>query len=167
MAFPIPSIDLTTFHDAYDRLQLLPGDLGKRVFERVAGVMVPHAAKMGFRLQKLTEKEIAVTMPDRRGNRNHLRSLHAMALAHLGEFTCGCLLLYAVSPMGYRTIITRYTIEYLKKARGTITGKATLKLPKAAKSLDGTDFTVKADLVDESGVVVARVETIWRIGKPR
>jgi acyl-coenzyme A thioesterase PaaI-like protein len=161
----MPQLDLTAFHDAYDKLQLLPGNLGKRVFERVAGVLVPHAAKMGFRIQKLDEKQIAVTMPDRRGNRNHLRSIHAMALAHLGEFTCGCLLLYAVSPYGYRTIITKYTIEYLKKARGTITGKASVKLPKSKDRLDAKDFTVTADLVDETGVVVARVETVWRIGK--
>lgn len=151
------------FRDAYDRLQMLPGGIGGRAFQLLAAVMVPHAARMGFRVQSLSPTNIAVTMPDKRANRNHLRSIHAMALAHLGEFTTGLLLLYAVSPLGYRTILTSYEIEYLRKARGTITGRAKLKLPKG--SLDKKTVTVEAQLVDAHGEVVARSRAGWRIGK--
>ena len=151
------------FREAYDRLQALPAGLGPRAFQLLAAVMVPHAARMGFKVEKLTPTSIAVTMPDKRANRNHLRSLHAMAIAHLGEFTTGLLLLYAVSPMGYRTILTGYEIEYLHKARGTITGKAKLKLPKG--TLDKKTVKVEAELVDSSGVVVARTKATWRVGK--
>jgi acyl-coenzyme A thioesterase PaaI-like protein len=156
----MPNVD---FAAAFDTLQQLPAGLGNKAFGIIAGVFVPHAARMGFRLEHLSKKNIAVTMPDKRSNRNHLESLHAMALAHLGEFTCGLLLLYAVSP-GHRTIIVKYEIEYLKKARGPITGRATLKLPKA-KSLDGKDVKVQAELTDAKGAVVATVTTTWRVGK--
>ena len=152
------------FAAAYDRLQTLPAGLGSKAFQVVAGVFVPHAARMGFEVQHLTKRAIAVTLPDKRANRNHLRSIHAMALAHLGEFTTGLLLLYAVSPDGYRTILTKYEIEYLYKARGTITGRATLKLPKG-KSLDKKDVKVEAELTDEDGNVVARSKATWRVGK--
>lgn len=158
----MPAVKL---NDVYDNLRLLPGNLGAVIFERFAGLYVPHAGRMGFRVRKLDATEIEVTMPDRRGNRNHLTSLHAMALAHLGEYTSGLLLLYAVSPLGYRTILRKYSIEYLAKARGTITGRAHLKLPKG--SLDKKDFSMKVELVDESGTVVARAIPIWRIGKIR
>lgn len=152
------------FATAYDRLQSLPAGLGNRAFEVLAGMIVPHAARMGFRIEDLTPRSIAVSMPDKRANRNHLRSLHAMALAHLGEFTTGLLLLYAVSADGYRTILTRYEIEYLHKARGTITGRATLKLPKT-RSLDKRSVTIAASLSDRRGTVVARSKATWRIGK--
>ena len=156
----LASLDMKTF---YDSLQNLPAGAGARIFDGFAKIYVPHCAKMGFHVEKLSAKSIAVTMPDRRGNRNHLASLHAMALAHLGEFTCGVLLLYAVAPDGYRTILTKYSMEYLAKARGTITGRATLKRPKG--SLEKKDVIVKADLVDRNGVVVARATTTWRVGK--
>jgi acyl-coenzyme A thioesterase PaaI-like protein len=147
--------------DLYDRLSRLP--LGNRLFDRFAGLYVPHAARMGFRLRSLDAASITVEMPDRRSNRNHLRSLHAMALAHLGEYTSGLLLLYAVQPMGYRTILREYGIEYLAKARGTITGRAKVELPKG--SLDRKDVVVKASLTDRSGEEVARVTATWRVGK--
>ncbi|HVO30400.1 MAG TPA: DUF4442 domain-containing protein, partial [bacterium] len=123
-------------------LQRWPAGLGNRAVDLFAKVYVPHAARMGFHLEVLDERHIEASMPDRRRNRNHLDSLHAMALAHLGEFTCGVLLLYAVAPKGYRTILRKYEIEYLAKARGRVTGRSTLKLPRG--ELDKKDVVVKA-----------------------
>jgi acyl-coenzyme A thioesterase PaaI-like protein len=167
----MPSLpNVVDFAAAYDRLQTLPAGLGNKAFSVVAGLFVPHAARMGFNVDHLTKRSIAVTMPDKRANRNHLQSLHAMALAHLGEFTTGLLLLYAVSSDGYRTILVKYEIEYLHKARGPITARATLELPKAkgkgkTKSLDKKDVKVVAELSDKKGTVVARALVTWRVGK--
>jgi len=152
------------FSTTYDTLKQLPGGLGNRVFEKLGTLMVPHAARMGFRLVSLTPTDIEVTMPDKRANRNHLSSLHAMALAHLGEFTTGLLLLYAVAPLGYRTILRKYEIEYTAKARGLTTARAHVALPKK-KSLDKSDLVVRAELTDRRGEVVAKVAATWRIGK--
>lgn len=147
-----------------DKLQSLPGGLGPRALGLAAGLLVPHAARMGFRIDHLSKKSVAVTMPDKRSNRNHLKSLHAMALAHLGEFTTGLMLLYAISPDGYRTILTHYEIEFLKKARGPITGRATLpKLPKG--KLDKKSLKVVAEMTDRDGNVVAKTTSTWRVGK--
>ena len=165
------------FAAAYDKLQSLPAGLGSKAFAVVAGLYVPHAARMGFRVHNLSKRSIAVVMPDKRANRNHLRSLHAMALAHLGEFTTGLLLLYAVSSDRYRTILVKYEIEFLHKARGPITARATLELPKpkgkagqkkgnaAAQGLDKADVVVVAELTDERGTLVARTTATWRVGK--
>jgi acyl-coenzyme A thioesterase PaaI-like protein len=145
----------------YDRLKTLPQ--GRRIFDLIAKLYVPHTARMGFRLESLTGTEIRVSMPDRRSNRNHLSSLHAMALAHLGEFTSGVLLLYAVAPDGYRTILVSYSMEYLAKARGRVTASATFKRPRG--SLDKKNVPVTVTIVDGKGVVVARAKAVWRVGK--
>lgn len=165
----LPDFDFRNFSANLDKLQSLPGGIGPRAMGLAAALFVPHAARMGFRVENLTKRSIAVTMPDKRSNRNHLKSIHAMALAHLGEFTTGLLTLYALSPDGYRTILTKYEIEYLHKARGRITARATLELPKAKKgksaSLDKKDLTVTAEMTDRSGTVVAKTTATWRIGK--
>jgi len=147
--------------ELYDSLRRLPG--GGRLFELFAKVYVPHTWSLGFRVETLDDREIAVSMPDRPSNRNHLKSLHAIALAHLGEFTSGLLLLYAVQPMGYRTILKKFQIEYLAKARGRVTAQATLKLPKG--SLDKKDVTLTVEIRDRSGTLVARAKPTWRVGK--
>lgn len=190
MKMNLPDMSNVDFAAAYDKLQSLPAGLGSKAFAVVAGLYVPHAARMGFRVDKLSNRSIAsgrpsasprqrsalrasiaVVMPDKRSNRNHLRSLHAMALAHLGEFTTGLLLLYAVSSQRYRTILVKYQIEYLHKARGPITGRATLELPKpkgkkaASASLDKKDVVVVAELTDAHGTLVARTTATWRVGK--
>lgn len=173
MKMNLPDMSNVDFAAAYDKLQSLPAGLGSKAFAVVAGLYVPHAARMGFRVDNLSKRSIAVVMPDKRTNRNHLRSLHAMALAHLGEFTTGLLLLYAVSSERYRTILVKYQIEYLHKARGPITGRATLDLPKpkgkskraASLSLDKKDVVVVAELTDAHGTLVARTTATWRVGK--
>ena len=164
----LPNMRNVDFAAAYDRLQTLPAGLGNKAFSVVAGLFVPHAERMGFRVDHLTKRSVAVTMPDKRANRNHLQSLHAMALAHLGEFTTGLLCLYAVSSEGYRTILVKYEMEYLHKARGPITARATLELPKTkgkTKNLDKKDVKVVAELSDKRGTVVARALVTWRVGK--
>ncbi len=147
--------------ELYDSLRQVPG--GPRLFEAFSKLYVPHTWTMGFYVEKLDDRQIRVSMPDRRTHRNHLSSLHAIALAHLAEFTSGLLLLYAVEPMGYRTILKSFSIEYLAKARGRITGRAELKLPKG-KSLDKKDVAIDVELVDRDGVVVARAKPVWRVG---
>lgn len=153
-------LDIARAHRA---LGVLPGRLSLRLLERLGGLYVPHAARMGFRIEQLDERSIEVSMPDKRANRNHLRSLHAMALAHLAEYTTGLLTVYAVVPLGYRSILREFKIEYLAKGRGRVVGRAAIKLPRG--NLDKKDLAVKVDIVDRTGQVVARAVSTWRIGK--
>ena len=101
-------------------------------------------------------------MDDRRAIRNHLASIHALALSNLGEMTTGLALAYALPPEA-RTILTKLSTEYLKKARGRITAVA------AAPLVDATEreVPVEAALTDAAGVVVARVTAHWLVGAAR
>jgi acyl-coenzyme A thioesterase PaaI-like protein len=99
-------------------------------------------------------------MRDRRAVRNHLHSVHAIALMNLGELTTGLAMTLAM-PDGARGIVTGLSMEYIKKARGLLTAECT------APAFDATvsgkhDFT--ADIVDEAGDVVARATAHWLVG---
>ena len=99
-------------------------------------------------------------MRDRRIVRNHLRSVHAIALMNLGEVATGVAMMSAL-PEGMRGIITHLEMDYLKKARGSITAEC--RAPQAVAG-ERHEYDVQADLTDEAGEVVARARARWLIG---
>ena len=64
-------------------------------------------------------------------------------------------------PPGYRGIVTHMSIEYFKKARGTVTAESRVTLPDLTLE---ADHDVTADVTDESGALVARATVRWRLG---
>ena len=52
-------------------------------------------------------------------------------------------------------------MEYMKKARGTITAVSRVAIPTVTAD---QDFDVTADCPDPSGAVVARATVRWRLG---
>ena len=62
-------------------------------------------------------------------------------------------------PAGARAILTRFEIDYLKKARGTLFSECQAPVPATDES---REFEVECALKDESGATVCRPATIRR-----
>ena len=144
---------------AWSRTRRLP--FGNRIFSWFVGRMAPYTGSMGATVLALEPGHARVALRDRRAVRNHLASIHAVALANLGELTTGLALTTALAPM-VRGIPVRLTIGYHKKARGTITAEC--RCGSIAAMTAPTDHAVTARLRDGDGDVVAEVEAVWRLG---
>ena len=92
------------------------------MFSRVLGLTVPYTGRLGANVQILAPGRCVVILRDRRKVRNHLRSVHAMALGNLGEMVTGLALMNSL-PNKTRGILTGISVNYLKKARGTLTAE--------------------------------------------
>lgn len=133
----------------WDRLSPLPG--GSLVFSRLVGRMAPYTGTMRANIEDLRERYSRVTLADRHSVRNHLASMHAIALANLVELTGNIAVAYTV-PDDARFIVAGIGVDYLKKARGTITGEC--HCPRIDSNTK-QEYQVRVVLKDESGDVVA------------
>ncbi len=79
--------------------------------------MIPFNKPHGFWIEELQERQIRIRLPYRRVNMNHIRGLHACALATLSEYATGFLLISNLDPGKFRLILKRLEIDYHYQAK--------------------------------------------------
>ena len=140
--------------------RLSPLPFGRDLFMWTFGSMVPYSGALGARVLTLEPGHVAVRLRDRRAVRNHLASVHAIALANLGEMASGLAMTTALPP-GVRAIVTGLSVEYGKKARGALVAESRVTVPDVGGDVD---HDVRTEIRDDAGDVVATVTTRWRLG---
>ena len=153
-----PKLPGDTIIKAWQRLSPLPG--GAWLFSRLIGRWVPYSGTLGAQVTMLRPGHARMELRDRRRIRNHLHSIHAVALVNLGEMTSGLALLSGFPPH-LRGIVTKISIEYFKKARGRLTSESTVTLPSISTDID---HLVYAEIHDQEDECVARTTVQWRLG---
>jgi len=136
--------------DQWDLLSRFPG--GKLLFSKAVGRVAPYTGTIGARVEELTRGFSRVTLRDRRAVRNHLQSVHAVALVNLAELTGNVALAYSM-PDDARFIVAGLTIDYLKKARGLITATCACPVPETSER---REYDVVVEMKDADGALVAR-----------
>ena len=143
------------------RWQKLSGKpFGKLLFSIGVGRMARYTGTIRPRVQELRPGYARIRMQDRPAVRNHLQSVHAIALMNLAEVTSGLAMLVAM-PDDARAIITNLAIEYKKKARGTLEAECTTAPP---ASNEKREYQLEAIVRDTSGEEVARATARWLVG---
>lgn len=142
--------------DVWDRLEGIPG--GKRLYSRVVGRLAPYTGTMGAQVRELSNGYSRVILPDRKAVRNHLSCIHAVALANLVELTGNLALGYSL-PDDARFIVAGLSLDYVKKARGMITGEC--RIPPITTNAK-QEHQIEVTLRDTSGdpVVHGRLRTL-------
>lgn len=140
------------------RLSRLPG--GRWLFSRAIGRMAPYTGTIKAQVLELEPGFARVAMNDRPAIRNHLRSVHAIALSNLGELVTG-LAVSSTMPADARGIPVRLSIDFVKKARGRLVAEC--RCP-AIDSAEPHEYEVVGIIRDPEGDEVATLTARWKVG---
>ncbi len=149
---------LEKLHQAWKLLSKLP--FGKSIFSSLVGFFVPYSGSIGARIEELRPGYAKLLLRDRRKVRNHLQSVHAIALMNLGEL-CSGLAFNLGLPKGMRGIVTKLEIEFYKKSRGLLTAICDCDCPETHEE---AVKTVEALIYNEEKVLCAKVIAHWKVG---
>jgi acyl-coenzyme A thioesterase PaaI-like protein len=147
--------------EGWQHASRIPG--GRLIFSRVLGLAIPYTGSIGAEVIALEPGYAKVQLDERRGLRNHLNSIHAIAIANLAELT-GNLALVCALPDDGRFIVTKIAIEYKKKARGRIIAECRCEPP---SSSERREYAIEVALRDSKDVVVATAVLTTLVGSTR
>lgn len=111
---------MASFLDAYQKVTSFPG--GKYLFNKLIGFKAPFFARIHPNVVILEPALSVVQIPHRRSIGNHIGSINAGAMCTLAELAGG-LALDAAIPPNLRWLPRGMTVEYRKKAMGTLTAR--------------------------------------------
>ncbi len=143
---------------AWDGLARVPG--GSFVFSKLVGRAAPYTGTIDAHIVELRDGYAKVVMQDRPGLRNHIRCVHAIALANLAELTGNVAVAYSL-PDDARFIVAGMSLEYLKKARGSLTAESRPTIPRTSER---GEHEVIVEIRDARGELCTRATLKTLIG---
>lgn len=140
-----------------------------KTIERLLIYGIPFNKPHGFKLLSLNSEECLMKVPFKRANKNHLGTVHACAIAALGEFPAGLLLIKNFSPARHRVVMTKLEVEYLKHGTQSLSSKVRF-LPETFKraceelsKAGSANIEMKSEITNQKGQVTALVSTTWQL----
>ncbi len=141
-------------------LKLEKHSIGRWIFNHLIVFFNPYTGALKANIISFRKGYVRAELKDRRAIRNHLNSIHAIALTNLGEFTSGLALISLFSDK-MQGIPINITVNFFKKARGKLTAECSTQLPIFNEQVE---HTVIAIIKDEAGDEVASVVVLWKLG---
>lgn len=133
---------------------------GHSLFSRAICFKAPYFGTISPRIVSLEPNRCEVRIADRRRVHNHIGTVHAIALCNLAELAAG-VMTDATLPASMRWIPKGMTVEYLKKATGTMHGVAKPEVP-VVESTSGYELPVTVIVKNDAGEAVFRASiAMW------
>ena len=85
--------------------------------------MIPFNRPHGFRIIEIGTHHVRTKLPYKKRNLNHLKGLHACALATLTEITSGFIFATQLDPAKYRIILKRLEVDYTYQGKTNAFGE--------------------------------------------
>jgi len=136
----------------------------------LAARLVPFNRPHSFAIRHITNQSIHVELPYKKTNLNHIKGIHACALATLCEYCTGIVLLAATDATLYRIILKNIQITYHYQAKTSVQAKFELTdewinthIVTPLKSSDAVFSEFKVEVYDKENNSVCTGLINWQI----
>lgn len=145
-----------------DKASRLPVSMRSFVLSRLFGRIVPFLSTAGVRFEEVGQQRLVVSLRNQRKVQNHIKGLHAAAMALLAETATGFVMGMNV-PDDKLMLLKSMKVDYLKRAQGDMRAVATLTPEQIQRMFDEDkgDVLVDVTVTDESGEAPIRCEMVW------
>ena len=132
--------------------------------------MIPFNKPHGIKILAIGGDFVTSILPYKKRNLNHIKGLHATALATLCEFTTGILLISRLGMKTYRIILKSLRLEY--HYQGKMDATATFRLTdswldenvhKPLKTQDAVEVVCDIDVFDKENHHLASGKATWQL----
>jgi acyl-coenzyme A thioesterase PaaI-like protein len=128
----------------------------------------PHKIKISL----IEKNAITVTLPFIKKNQNHIKGIHACALATLSEYISGLMLMSSLSEKDYRIILKNISMTYHYQAKMEVHSKFSLtrefiqsEVIEPLKNLDSVFKELTVDVYDKNQNHISTGLINWQIKK--
>jgi uncharacterized protein (TIGR00369 family) len=140
----------------------LPPALRSTVITVAFTRQVRFAGTGGIKFLELEEGRAVLTLRNRRKVQNHIRGIHAAAMALLAETATGAVLGMTI-PDTHLPLLKSMHVDYVRRATGDLRAEATLpaELRQRVLSEDRGDVTVPCRVTDSAGEEPIKCQLVW------
>jgi len=137
------------------------------VLNKLIGISIPFTRRNHFEVVEMRTGYLKAVIR-LRGNKNHIGTMYAGAMFLLAEVPGGIVSLFEFGS-GYFPILKELTMRYQLPATSDLTIEVSLTqaeldaIRQGADEKGKSDFTLKLDLKDEKGVVVAQSVGLYQL----
>ena len=131
---------------------------------------IPFNQPHGFRVEPMPDGGINVHIPYWRINRNHIRGIHACALATAAEYCSGLTLLEHLDAKKYRLIMKSLHMDYHYQAKADALAvfapsgeEIATQVIEPLKNSEAVLYTARVELHDVKGALLATGLITWQV----
>lgn len=140
----------------------LPDNVRTFVLSKAFGQIVPMVGSAGIRYEHVAQDKVVVSIKNHRAMQNHIKGVHAAAMALLAETATGFVTVLNV-PDDRIVLIKSLHVDYKKVAKGDLKATATLndEQRQYIANNDKGELLVPIVVTDESGQSPIECKMLW------
>lgn len=142
--------------------QHLPAGLRSRAISLIFGNVVPFVGTSGLLYEEVSSERVVVSVRNRRRVQNHIKSVHAAAMALLAETASGFVVGMNL-PDDKMPLIKTLHVDYKRRSSGDLRAVATLsaaEIERIRREPKG-EVLVPVTLTDASGEEPVQCQMLW------
>ncbi len=130
----------------------LPSSVRTYALSKAFGAVVPMVGTAGLRYEHVSNNKVVVSIKNKRSMQNHIKGVHAAAMALLAETATGFVV--GVNVPDHRLMVIKSLhVDYKRIAKGDLVATATLSDEQRQFIIDNEkgELIVPITVIDESG----------------